>query len=72
MQPQQLPRNYNRGGVRVTGPIKKGEFVTEYKTYLIYPLSEKSKHEEEYECNNEGSYILEGQLLSRGGVRRVA
>ena len=41
-----------------TAPIPKGSWLCEYKG-LVYPLSEKQKHEEEYITNKEGSYTVE-------------
>lgn len=49
-------------GVIATAPILKGQFVTEYKCYMQYPLSQKCKHILEYKDNSEGSFILEAQL----------
>ncbi len=42
--------------------IQKGSFVVEYKYEKTFPLSERAKHQEEYEINGEGYYILQAQL----------
>lgn len=49
-------------GVFATEDIEKGQFVTEYKSYKTYSLSERKHHDEEYKKNDEGCYILEVQL----------
>ncbi len=38
-------------GVISTEAIYSGQYVTEYKYYAQYPLSDKSKYLEEYEAN---------------------
>ena len=46
-------------GVFATGAIAKGTWLCEYKAALTYPPSEKPNHLEEYDLNNEGSYVVE-------------
>lgn len=48
-------------GVTTKVKIHKGDFVVEYKTAEVYPRRQMSNHIEEYDRNEEGSYILEIQ-----------
>ena len=48
-------------GVIARDPIQKGQYVCEYRTYMVYPLHSPLRREleTEYERNGEGSYVLE-------------
>ena len=45
----------------------QGEFVLEYKYDLCYDLKEKAGWKNEYDINDEGSYVLEVQLPNGNG-----
>ena len=49
----------SRRGVFATARIPKGAWLCEYKSHRMFPQSEKSAIEREYDLNNEGSYIIE-------------
>ena len=51
-------------GVVVREDVAKGAFVMEYET-AVYPRKERSKHEEEYQVNEEGCFILD--VLTKDG-----
>ena len=53
-----------RGVFAVRG-FEKGQYLCEYETAKVYPRSEMTKHVEEYEANDEGSYILEASVGGR-------
>lgn len=49
-------------GVFATCGYKKGQYLCEYETAKVYPRTEMARHIEEYEANDEGSYILEASV----------
>ena len=51
-----------------TVAIEKGAWLCEYKG-IVYPLSQKKGHEEEYVANKEGSYIIESHYPVPGEGR---
>ena len=53
-------------GLFATEVIQKGSWLCEYKAALTYPLSERPKHEAEYDLNGEGSYIVESTYAIPG------
>jgi SET domain-containing protein len=58
------PLEVREGGIAGRGVfckeyIPKGSWLCEYKAGLVYPPSERKKHEEIYDLNGEGSYIIE-------------
>ena len=55
-------------GVFATAPIGRGSWLCEYKG-LVYPLSEKQRHDEEYKANKEGSYIIQSRYPVAGEGR---
>ena len=54
-------------------PIKKGQYVCEYRTYWVYPVgSDEAKSlAREYELNNEGSYVLQTAYAVPGVGHRL-
>ena len=58
------PLQVREGGISgrcvfATAAIAKGDWLCEYKTTRVFSLSEKAAVEEEYDLNNEVSYIVE-------------
>lgn len=48
-------------GVVAKEPIKRGQYVCEYRTYRVYPVGseEAQSFAQEYKLNNEGSFVLQ-------------
>ena len=58
------PLEVRQGGIAGRGvfakePIGKGSWLCEYKTTSVFKRSEKERVANEYDANNEGSYIVE-------------
>ena len=55
--------------------IPKHEYVCEYKTKVVYPISEKKRWLAEYDANQEGGYIVvarvEGQVMCFDATRKL-
>lgn len=60
-------------GIVTTEGIKKGAYVCEYRTYRVYPArsAEAQALKEDYEKNNEGSYVLETAYAVPGLGQRI-
>ena len=54
------------GGVVTLDSVPKGAYVLEYECSAVYGQRERARHEEEYENNGEGCYILD--VLMKDGV----
>lgn len=52
-------------GVVVLDSVPKGAYVLEYEYSAVYGQRERARHEEEYEKNGEGCYILD--VLTKDG-----
>ena len=57
-----------RRGVFATEEIKSGSWLCEYKG-IVYPLTERAKHTNEYDLNGEESYIISSQYSVPGKGR---
>ena len=53
-------------GVVTRQKINKGDFVCEYKTSAVFPLSERDEHEERHKRNGLGCYIVDTQFCVPG------
>ena len=54
-------------------PIKKGQYVCEYRTYRVYPVGSEEAQSlaREYERNNEGSFVLQTAYAVPGVGHRL-